>query len=206
LVNEQAEVSLLLAAPGIVATYSLAPVVILLFYSSAFTPAVEVLRWQILGVLGQVITWPMGFILVAKNRSSLVFLTNFVFSIIHLVLFWFAIPVFGLAGTGMAFALVHVYQFVVLSKVCVSISGFRWSRSNKQLLLLMIASLLITVLTTWLLPHWLGILGGCIVATAFSCYSLQKLTSLAGVNSVAAYVTRRIKKLKTAKIPIGREG
>jgi PST family polysaccharide transporter len=44
-VNEQAQVSLLLAGPGIIATLTFAPLVIALFYSAKFAEAVEVLRW-----------------------------------------------------------------------------------------------------------------------------------------------------------------
>ena len=66
LVNEQVLIGLLLASPGVIATLTFAPTVIALFYSSKFGAAVGVLRWICLGTLLQVITWPMGFIIVAK--------------------------------------------------------------------------------------------------------------------------------------------
>ena len=74
LVNEQAEVGLLLAVPGVIATLTFAPLVIWLFYSSAFVPAVEILRWICLGMMLRVVSWPMGFILVAKGRTETLFL------------------------------------------------------------------------------------------------------------------------------------
>ena len=67
LVNEQVEVGLLLAAPGVLATLTFAPLVIWLFYSSAFAPAVEILRWICLGMMMRVASWPMAFVLVAKG-------------------------------------------------------------------------------------------------------------------------------------------
>ena len=71
LVNEQTQVSLLLAGPGVIATLTFAPLVIMLFYSAQFYEAVEVLRWICLGIALRVITWPIGFIVVAKNRQAI---------------------------------------------------------------------------------------------------------------------------------------
>ena len=51
LVNEQAEVGLLLAGPGVLGTLTFAPLVIQLFYSAKFGPAVEILRWICLGMI-----------------------------------------------------------------------------------------------------------------------------------------------------------
>jgi antigen flippase len=76
LVNEQTEVGLLLAGPGILATLALAPLVLRLFYSSGFLAAVGVLRWICLGSLLQVVTWPMGYVLIAKGRQALFFGTE----------------------------------------------------------------------------------------------------------------------------------
>ena len=67
---------LLLAAPGVIATLTFAPLVIWLFYSSAFAPAVEILRWICLGMMLRVASWPMAFVLVAKGERKLYFWTE----------------------------------------------------------------------------------------------------------------------------------
>ena len=71
LVNDQARVSLLLAAPGVIATLTFAPFVISLLYSAQFAGAVEVMRWICLSMAMRVMTWPVGYISVAKNRQLL---------------------------------------------------------------------------------------------------------------------------------------
>ena len=73
LVNEQAEIGLLLAGPGVLATLTFAPLVIALFYSAKFGPAVEILRWICLGMTLRVASWPMGFILLAKGARKTFF-------------------------------------------------------------------------------------------------------------------------------------
>ena len=70
LVNEQAQVSMLLAGPGVLGTLTFAPLIVPLFYSMAFQEGVELLRWLCIGVTLRVITWPMGIVIVAHGRQS----------------------------------------------------------------------------------------------------------------------------------------
>src|SRR5271165_5676513 len=91
LVNEQALIGLLLAGPGVIATLTFAPVVIAVFYSAKFGAAVSVLRWICLGATLQVITWPMGFIILAKARQDYFFLSEFIWAIGAMGLAWFGV-------------------------------------------------------------------------------------------------------------------
>ena len=59
MVNEQTEIGLLLALPGLFATVALAPWIIRVFYTAQFAGAAELLQWFVLGCLGRVISWPM---------------------------------------------------------------------------------------------------------------------------------------------------
>src|SRR5262249_11765494 len=103
MVNEQAYIGLLLAGPGAIFTLTFAPLVISLFYSAKFHAAVGILRWICLGTTLQVITWPMGFIALAKGRSSVFFWSDFVWTVVYLGLAWLCVRWFGLTGTGIAF-------------------------------------------------------------------------------------------------------
>jgi PST family polysaccharide transporter len=76
LVNEQSEVALLLAGAGIVALTVLAPLLIPLLYSGRFAAAIEVFRWQCLGVLLKVASWPIGFVLIAKGMRTTFLVTE----------------------------------------------------------------------------------------------------------------------------------
>ena len=88
LVNEQTLVGLLLAGPGVLATLTFAPLVVALFYSAEFGAAVGVLRWICLGATLQVITWPMGFIIVAKGRQGLFFASELAWTIVAVSFAW----------------------------------------------------------------------------------------------------------------------
>jgi len=83
-VNEQAHVSMLLAGPGVIATLTFAPLVIALFYTPKFEGAVEILRWLCLGMTLRVISWPMGFIIVAKNVQNLLIFSELAWTVVLL--------------------------------------------------------------------------------------------------------------------------
>ena len=138
LINEQAEIGLLLAGPGIIATLTLAPFVMSLFYSSKFGPAVEVLRWICLGMFLRVSSWPMACILFAKGEGRLFFLTELVSQVAQIGLVWFRPHVFWIERRGHGiFRLVILYWLIIYSTVR-RLTGFRWSTANKRLALLIV--------------------------------------------------------------------
>jgi PST family polysaccharide transporter len=130
LVNEQAQVSMLLAAPGVIGTLTFASLVINLFYAPIFSEAVDVLRWICLGVALRVITWPPGFIIVAKNRQVLFFAGELAWTLVNVGLAWLCLQWYGLNGAGIAFFASCVFHGFVIYPLVRRVSGFRWSRVN----------------------------------------------------------------------------
>ncbi|MEY4386958.1 MAG: hypothetical protein RLY20_2241, partial [Verrucomicrobiota bacterium] len=60
LVNEQMELGVLLALPGVVATLTFAPWVLHLFNSRDFVVAADLMRWLMIGNFLRVVVWPLG--------------------------------------------------------------------------------------------------------------------------------------------------
>lgn len=127
LVNEQSEVSLLMAGPGLIATLTFAPLAIRVLQSSEFLPAVEVLRWISLGMLLRVLAWPMGFIMLAKNAQKVFFISELVSNVVYLAMVWFCVGVWGVKGVGIAFAALYALYAVAVYFIGRRLSGFRWS-------------------------------------------------------------------------------
>ena len=132
LVNEQTLVGLLLAGPGVLATLTFAPLVIAFFYCAKFGAAVGVLRWICLGATLQVITWPMGFIIVAKGRSRSVFCSaNWLGPWSRSG--WLVLRKgFGLTGAGIAFFGSYVFHIFLTYPLVYWLSDFRWSSANRR--------------------------------------------------------------------------
>ena len=180
LVNEQAEISLLLALPGILGTLALAPWVILLFYSSKFDQAATILSWQVAGMCLRVISWPMGFILVAKGRGTLFVLTDAAAWTVYLGLAWLGLKWFGLPGMGMAFLALYVFHVILVYVVVHSVSGFRWAQVNVRLGAASMLAIAAALASRLLLPEPWGSLIGCLLALAAGLFCLRALVRIAG--------------------------
>ena len=134
LVNEQAEFALLLAIPGILGTLVAAPWVIHAFYARGFDAAVPVLQWQVLGILGRVVSWPVAFIQLAKGDGRTFILTEAVGYAFQILLIVVLIPRFGVSGAGMAFAGLYVIYTIVILALMRKIVGFSYGQKARRLL------------------------------------------------------------------------
>jgi enterobacterial common antigen flippase len=178
LVNEQVEIGLLLAGPGVLATLTCAPLAIALFYSSRFLPAVEILRWICLGTLLQVVTWPMGYIIVAKARQALFFWCEAAWAIVSLALAWVSVSAFGLKGAGIAFFGSYIFHGVLIYGVIRRLSGFRWSGENIRRCLIFFAATAAVFAAPYLLSFKQAVALGSVATLASATYSVHVLLHL----------------------------
>ena len=134
LANEQAEVVILVACPGVLATLVFAPVMIRLFYSADFSPSIEILRWICLGTLLKIANWSMGFIVLAKGRQLTFFVLELLSNVLLVGFVWLGVRGFGLVGSGIGFSAMYGTICVVTYFVVNRLSGFRLSMENTRLL------------------------------------------------------------------------
>lgn len=178
LVNEQAQVSLLLAGPGVIATLTFAPLVIALFYSAKFDAAVEVLRWICLGMTLRVITWPMGFIILAKGEQNYYFFTESAWTVVNVALSWVCVASFGLDGAGIAFFGSYVFHGIMIYPIVRRLSGFHWSGVNRTTGLLFLSLIAGVFCGFYLLPFWMATAIGTFAVLLSSAYSVQVIINL----------------------------
>lgn len=140
MVNEQTEVALLLTGPVILAMLTFSPQIVSLLYSSSFKETTSILRWQILGDLFKVASWPMGFIMLAQGRSRMFFLAELSWNLSYLGLIFFGLRFWGLESTGIAFLLAYILLFGVNWLLVRRITRFAITRHNWLLILLLVVS------------------------------------------------------------------
>jgi PST family polysaccharide transporter len=177
LVNEQTEMALLLAGPVLLAMITLAPWVIQVLYSPSFNPAIEVLRWQMLGDIIKVASWPMGFILMAAGRGKLFIVTQLIWNATYLGIIEFRIHEWGLAVTGVGYFISHFLIFFIVAIFSAKLIGFINYRKNIALILfLLISGALIIYLEKKIAI--VGVIYGIISIIIMIIYSFIRLNSL----------------------------
>ena len=178
LVNEQAEVGLLLAGPGVIATLTFAPLVIWLFYSSTFAPAVEILRWICLGMMLRVASWPMAFILIARGERKLYFWTELLANGLFVFLVWAGLTLFQLPGSGIAFFGLYAAYWAGIYLVVRRLSGFRWSRANLRVASVFAPGIAVVFAAWYFLPYVATAIIGVALTLLAGIYSLKTLCAL----------------------------
>lgn len=190
LVNEQTQVGLLLAGPGVIATLVFAPLVIFLVYSAEFAEAVGLLRWICLGVALRVITWPIGYIIVAKNRQAIFIGAEVAWTVVNVGLTVVCVQAFGLNGAGIAFFASYAFHGVMIYTIVQHMSGFRWSRENIRTGLLFLLSVMIVFCGFYALPPLWATVMGMLVMVVSSVHAIGVLVTLVSPNRIPQPVRR----------------
>jgi enterobacterial common antigen flippase len=199
LVNEQAQVSLLLAGPGIVATLTFAPLVVALFYSAEFAGAVEILRWICLGMALRVITWPMGYIIVAKNRQLIFLGADLTWTIVNVGLAWVCVRRFGVTGAGIAFFGAYVFHGLIIYPIVRKLSGFCWSADNRKIGPLFVSLIAAVFVGLSTLPNLFSMIIGTMAMTVMSVYSTRILLNLVSFEQIPPPVQRLLTRFGFAR-------
>jgi enterobacterial common antigen flippase len=191
LINQQTEVGLLLATPGLLAMISLAPWIVNLFYSASFSHAADLLPWFVMGCFGRVLAWPMSYVMLATSANRLYFVTETLFSALHLLLVVAALPSIGLEGAAVAFFLVYAAYTAAMWVVANRMVGFRWSRSTVVLLSRLAPVIALAFLSVRLLPGPAGAIGGLAMTAAASVVCMRGLVGRVGADHPIARVVKK---------------
>ena len=178
LVNEQTEVALLLSAPILLAMLGLAPWVIKLLYSDAFGPAVDILRWQLLGDILKVMSWPLGFVILSSGLGKTFVLTESLGMGVFVLGVLIGVPLIGVTATGVAFVALYVAYLPIVWWFGGRRIGFRWTRVVKaQAVAVMATAVTVDIAARWSEP--LGAALGLGLALTSGIWALMRLSSMA---------------------------
>lgn len=175
LVNEQTEIGLLIAVPGLLATLTLAPWIILLFFTSEFLPAAELLQWFILGCVGRIISWPLGFVMLALAKSKWFFMIETSFNLLHLGMIWVGLGIVGLEGVAIAFFCLYLIYIAAVYGVARHLIGFRWGGATLRLLYIFLPFVVCAFLSGRMLSLPLATVIGGIVTSIVSLLCVRGL-------------------------------
>ena len=181
-VNEQTEIGLLLALPGLLGTLAFAPWMMEVFYTKQFVPGSALLPWFVLGIFGRVVSWPMGFIQLAKGASRWFIVTETIFVGFQLGMLLWTLPRFGLVGVAYTFAITYFLYTLAMLWVAKVLIGFSWSAGVKKLLLLSGLFVLAGFGIRFAAAGWTGILAGGAVTLAGSILSIRGLSARLGAD------------------------
>ncbi len=197
LVNEQTEIALLLSAPVFIAMIGLTPWVIHLLYSAAFAPAVDVLRWQILGDVLKVASWPLGFVILAAGAGKTYFWTETLVLVLMGGLIAGLSSSVGLQITGIAFLVCYLVYLPLVYLLAKQRIGFQWTGSNVKLMVIIFTFCAAVAIISS--NYWWGAVVAVLLSSVFALYTLGRIAHMSNlggsVGRMAALAQQWTKKI-----------
>lgn len=191
-VNEQTEIGILLAVPGLLATLAFAKWVVWALYSSQFAPAADVLVWMVLGVFGRVLSWPMAYIQLSLGAGRLFMATEAFFLAIQAASAAWLVPRYGVIGAAYAFVMCYLLYTAGMAWVAHRLIGFRWSAMVMRLMLFSGALMALAFVANRLLPDIPAMMLGALFVLVGGVWSMRGLAVRLGATHRFVYWMRRV--------------
>lgn len=112
IINQQAEITILLLAPIVTFFIIFIPLAIIFLYSSSFVLINNMLQWAAMGMLFKGVSWAIAFIFLAKGESKLFFLNELLTNTYVLIFNIVGYNLGGLDGLGISFLVSYLIYFI----------------------------------------------------------------------------------------------
>ena len=202
LVNEQTEIGVLLAMPGLLGTLVITPWLMEIFYTAEFSAGTVMVYWFALGAFGQIVSWPLGYIQMAKGASKAFMVTQTLFNSVHFGLTMICVAIFGIKGAAIAFPILYVIYTLAMLSYNRNFVGFKWSPAVLRLVVVSAALIGAGFLASLLLEGWWRC-AATVLLTAVACIVstrglLERLPSEHKIAKIAARLARLQPRLRRA--------
>ncbi|MDR0823968.1 MAG: O-antigen translocase [Prevotella sp.] len=180
LVNEQSYIVLIIASPVIVGMLLFSDFALTILYSDKFAQANGLLCWQIAGSFFKVLSWPIAFIMLAKNKGLLFFITEVIYYAVYLLSSYLLYPRYGLEALGIGYLAAYIVYLPVVFIIGYRVSAFGW---RKNVLIMTVINLVLIAAAFYSTQYMDGhkLLPGAIalcLALLYAYFNLRKVFSL----------------------------
>lgn len=159
LTEKQIQAGLLLALPLIAVLLTMGTLCIQLLYANTFDAAIPLLNWMVWGVFLRLISWPMGYWILARGASATVIFAELIGNSILAAMPIVLMPIYGLPGAAVGLFLSYVCYTVIIMVLAYRRSG-RWL--GRQTLAWVSGAAAILALAQWTAGLIGGLYGGLI--------------------------------------------
>lgn len=178
MINEQTEMSVLLALVPVVALYFFAPWVIDILYTSAFYPAAGLLPFLMLGVFFRLVNWSVGMIVLAKGEGLTFGIIQSASVLVHCSILFYFYERFALPGVAFGFALHNIiYTVFILNFVSIRYGITISAEARKVLLGALLVILMAALISALSLGELLEMLIGFILLLLVAAYALYGIST-----------------------------
>ena len=127
LINQQAEIGLLILAPILTIFLVFINEIVIVLYSDQFVGVNEMIHWAALGMYFKLASWVMAFLFLAKGHSKLFFWNELSFNIYMLGFNMLGYTFYGLEGLGVSFFVTYLLYLIQVFVLCKKKYDFKFT-------------------------------------------------------------------------------
>lgn len=190
LVNEQSYFAILVSTPIILGMLLFSKFTLTLFYSTEFIAASDLLRWQLIGSIFKIISWPLAFILLAKNKGKLFLASEIIFYAVYLVSAYLIYPTYSINALGIAYLIAYLVYLIIVLAMAKYHTEFEWTSENTAIISINSALIIVSFIGLMYFGK-VGFLIGIILLAVSTYYSLMKLKKVFTVEDLKNWINRK---------------
>lgn len=190
LVNEQSFIAILVSLPIIVGMILFSKFILTLFYSTEFIAASELLRWQLLGSIFKIISWPLAFILLAKNKGKLFLISEVIFYASYLSAAYLLYSTYSINAFGIAYLVAYIIYLLTVFVMAKYLTKFEWTPEITSIISISLAFVIASFIVLMYFDK-LGFLLGIVFLFASTFYSFIKLRKVFTIEDLKNWINKK---------------
>lgn len=183
-INQQAEISLLLLAPVIIAFIVYVRFAVILLYSSKFIPVEEMMYWAMAAMFFKAMAWSMSYGLLAKGASKIFFWNEFITVCYGLIFNVAGYYFWGLTGLGISSFIKYGLYFLQLWFICRKSCDLKFNKSIIKLFILFFSITIVILICKLLINNGIHYVIGTLLLIVTSYYSYVGLDQRIGLKQI----------------------
>ena len=194
LINEQQEITTLLASPVIITIVAISKFIINILYSKDFAQSIPILQWQMIGTFFIIISWPLGVLFLAKNKGNYSFITEVIRLILFILIILIGFDRIGISVIGIAYLLSNILTCAAIYIFTFKMVRFNYDKNNLTHIVISFLLLLTCVLNVFYIKNLiLQTIVSAIVISVSITYSLKVLNRILNFR---LFIANKLKLIK----------
>lgn len=190
-INQQAEIALLILAPIIIIFLVFINWVVIILYSTQFLPVTAMIYWAGLGMFFKAASWSIAFIFLAKGASKLFFWNELITNVYLLGLNVLGYYYMGLTGLGLSFLVAYFLYLIQVYVVAKINFEFTFNAAFVKIFSLQFGLALLSFSTVKFMSNPWPYIVGVVLIVVSSYYSWKELDKRMDLKSMIVAIKNR---------------
>lgn len=138
LINQQAEIAILLLSPILLLFIIFVDNLIVLLYSASFLQINDMLKWAALGMFFKAISWAIGYIMLAQGKSKVFFVSELLGNLYFFTTNILCYNLWGVEGLGISFLLNYILILIQVFFIAKKLLNFSFKKDFTSIFIVQI--------------------------------------------------------------------